>query len=80
MPRRVTCACSACRRDALPLLSVLSEKASLPIVISYQDYTALNSAAKEQFDLDLFAGELLAMAAPAPEPAASEFSRPLLVV
>lgn len=68
------------RRDALPLLSVLSEKASLPIVISYQDYTALNSAAKEQFDLDLFAGELLAMAAPAPEPAASEFSRPLLVV
>lgn len=68
------------RRDALSLLSVLSEKASLPIVISYQDYTALNSAAKEQFDLDLFAGELLAMAAPAPEPAASEFSRPLLVV
>lgn len=68
------------RRDALPLLSVLSEKASLPIVISYQDYTALNSAAKEQFDLDLFAGELLAMAAPAPEPAASEFSRPLLVI
>ncbi len=68
------------RRDALPLLSALSEKASLPIVTSYQDYTALDSAAKEQFDLDLFAGELLAMAAPAPEPAASEFSRPLLVV
>ena len=68
------------RRDALALLSALSECASLPVVAGYQDYAALNGMAKEQFDLDLFAGELSSMAAPAPEAASSEFSRPLLIV
>ena len=68
------------RRDALALLSALSECASLPVVSGYQDYAALNGIAKEQFDLDLFAGELSSMAAPAPEAASSEFSRPLLIV
>ena len=68
------------RRDALALLSALSERASLPVVTGYQDYAALDGMAKEQFALDLFAGELLSMAAPAPEAASSEFSRPLLIV
>lgn len=68
------------RRDALALLSALSECTSLPVVAGYQDYAALNGMAKEQFDLDLFAGELSSMAAPAPEAASSEFSRPLLIV
>ena len=69
------------RRIAMhALLAALSERASLPVVTGYQDYAALDGMAKEQFALDLFAGELLSMAAPAPEAASSEFSRPLLIV
>ena len=68
------------RRDALALLSALSERASLPVVTGHEGYAALDAAAKEQFALDLFAGELLAMASPAPEPAKNEFLRPLLIV
>lgn len=68
------------RKDALPLLSALSEHASLPVVTGYREYAALDAAAKEQFDLDLFAGELHAMASPTPKKAESEFARPLLIV
>lgn len=68
------------QRSALPLLSMIAQSASLPVVTGYREYAMLDAAAKEQFDLDLFAGELLAMAAPVPEPAQSEFARPLLIV
>ena len=68
------------KRSALPLLTKLTQSASLPVVTGYREYARLDAAAKEQFNLDLFAGELLAMASPTPEPAQNEFTRPLLIV
>lgn len=68
------------RRDALPLLSAMQERASLPIVTDRRSYLALDAAAKALYDRDLFAAELQAMAFPVPQSAKNEFARPLLIV
>lgn len=68
------------RKDALALLSRLSNRASLPVITGKADYDALDESARMIFDVDLFAGELLAMAAPSPHAAEYEFARPLLTV
>ncbi len=68
------------RKDATSLLSELSRTATLPIVTCKAEYDALEAGARESLALDLFAGEVLAMASPSPVPAAYEFARPLMMV
>lgn len=68
------------RRDSLRLLSRLAETSKLPVVTCKADYDALSPHAKAVLDIDLFAGELLAMASPAPQAAEYEFTRPLIMI
>lgn len=68
------------RKDAANLLSELSRTATLPVVTCKADYDALEPGARELLALDLFAGEVLAMASPSPVPAPYEFARALMMV
>lgn len=68
------------RKDSLGLLSRLAGSASLPIVTCKADYDGLGDEARAMLDLDLFAAEVLAMAAPKPRAAEYEFARPLTIV
>ena len=68
------------RKDSLGLLSRLAGSASLPIVTCKADYDRLGDEARAMLDLDLFAAEVLAMAAPKPRAAEYEFARPLTIV
>lgn len=68
------------RKESVDLLSQLSREATLPIVMGKADCDCLEPIARRALALDLFAGELFAMASPHPQPAAFEFSFPLLTV
>lgn len=68
------------KRGSTALLSELSRTSSLPVVTCKADYDALNCEARAMLDIDLFAGELLGMAAPSPYPAEYEFARPLILI
>ncbi len=64
------------RRDSIPLLSELTQKASLPVVTCRADYDKLNPSAKEAFNKDIFASET----AQINSPVISDFKRKLIIV
>lgn len=68
------------RRDAMHLLSQLSEKASLPVVARYADAEELTSSRRSLMDTDMLAADIAAMSTAAPSPARFDFSQPLLIV
>lgn len=66
------------RRDAMHLLSELAEHAKLPVITKYADACALSQGARQLHGIDLFAGEVYALAARLP--AAFDYSAPLIIV
>ena len=64
------------RREALPLIGEIAEKASLPLVACRADYDKLNQSAKAAFEKDIFAAE----AAQLNGKAISEFKRKFIIV
>ena len=68
------------RRDALGLLSGLSERAGLPVITRYCDTAALNQAARRLHDIDLTAADIAALASPIPSPAGFDYGSPLIIV
>jgi predicted nucleotidyltransferase len=68
------------RKESANLLSQLAQSSCLPVVTGKSDYDALSDEAKAMLDIDLLAGELLSMAAPAPYPPEYEFAHPLMMI
>ena len=68
------------RKGSSGLLSQLARASSLPVVTGKFDYDALSDEAKAMLNIDLFAGEILSMAAPSPYPPEYEFSRPMMMI
>lgn len=64
------------RREALPLIGEMAEKASLPLVACRADYDKLSGSAKAAFEKDIFAAE----AAQLNGKAISEFKRKFIIV
>ncbi len=68
------------RREALPLLSAMHERSSLPIVTRFGDRAKLNEKQLSLLEFDLRCAEIAALGRPKSVSAKPEFSYPLLIV
>jgi len=68
------------RREAMGLLSALSERASLPVIVRRADLEKLSPSQRRLHELDTLAAEIAALGRPMPLPAPDDLALPLLTV
>lgn len=68
------------RREALPLLSSLSQRASIPVIRKFKDAAGLDSRQRRLFEQDRLAAETACLAASSSQSAPFDFGEPLLLV
>lgn len=68
------------RKDAMHLLSLLNQSASLPVIARFSDTDRLNDAQRVLHDIDMLAADIASLGTPSPSPAPFDYSRPLLIV
>lgn len=68
------------KNDSIPLLSQLSEKASLPVITRFGDTAKLNESQLALHNTDLLAADIFTLSTYEPRPAAFDYSSPLIIV
>ena len=68
------------KKESLHLLSLINERASLPVVARYADAEQLDPPRRSMLNTDMLASDISAMATAFPSPARFDFSQPLLIV
>lgn len=68
------------RKDSMHLLSLMKQRASLPIIARFSDAEQLSAPQRYIMETDLAASDIASMGTFAPAPAPFDFSRPLLIV